>query len=228
MTNDTNKAIAKSARLAVELGIDLQIEIPGVLSKFRSELIGMLPDEYIIARMPQIVDSKYEKKCVDSIGQNVVIRYIFRGTVFGFKAKLIGIVSKPVKFMIINYPKSIVEHNMRKNERINCIFPGKMKIDAFSVNVNIMDISLSGCKIVIVQPDSYAEKELENIKTMELKTVLTFHLPGEDKVTSIDGVCKNIIRKPSKYRVGIEFANLGKTTVRKISEFIKNANAHQW
>ncbi|MGR3316974.1 MAG: flagellar brake domain-containing protein [Candidatus Anammoxibacter sp.] len=228
MADDPKKAIVKSTRLAVELGIDLQIEIPGVLEKFRSELIGMAPDEYIIARMPQVVDAEYEKKCSDSIGSNVVVRYIYRGTVFGFNAKLIGIVAKPVKFMIINYPKSIVEHNMRQSERISCIFPGKMRIDTFSFAVNIMDISVTGCKIVMIQPDEYAERELANVKTKELKTVLTFNLPGETGATTIDGICKNVIKNPSKYSVGIEFTDMSKVVVGKIRGFVKEANALQW
>ncbi|MGR3218605.1 MAG: flagellar brake protein [Candidatus Anammoxibacter sp.] len=228
MANDPKKAIVKSTRLAVELGIDLQVEIPGILERFRSELIGMVADEYIIAGMPQIVDSAYEKKCTDSIGTNVVVRYIYRGTVFGFNSKLIGIVTKPVKFLIINYPQSIVEHNMRQSERISCIFPGKMKIDTFSFAVNIMDISLTGCKIVMIQPDEYAERELVNLKTKELKTSLTLHLPGDASSTTIEGICKNVIKNPNKYFVGIKFVDLSKIVAGKIRGFVRDANAIQW
>ncbi|MGR3319952.1 MAG: flagellar brake domain-containing protein [Candidatus Anammoxibacter sp.] len=224
MSKVIKKTVIKSTRLAVELGTDLQIEILGVLSRFRSELIGMIPDEYIIVRIPQIVDSEYEKKCRNS-RINVVVRYLYRGTVFGFKSKLKGIVTKPVRFMVIDYPQSIEEYNIRNNERISCIFPGKMKINSFLIHVNIMDISLSGCKVAIIHPDAHTVKQVASIEKEEKETLLMIHLPGEESEMAIDAVCKNVVKNPYKYNIGIQFVNMGKITGQKISKFIKNAKA---
>ena len=68
-------------RILLEPGTQLQIEIEGVTSRFKSTLVGMEPDEYLIVKTPKAALSGSIKNRLFR-GNQIVIRYLHKGTVF--------------------------------------------------------------------------------------------------------------------------------------------------
>lgn len=80
-------AIGSGLRLAIDLGIEVSIDSPRVSGRFRSELVGMLPGRYLILSEPvKPVGSPFHAEYRD--GDSVIVRYLFRGSIFGFRTFL--------------------------------------------------------------------------------------------------------------------------------------------
>ncbi len=114
-------------RISIELGTQLEIEIEGVPTRFKSSLVGIEPDEYLIIKAP-------EAALPDSIknklfrGNQIVVRYLCKGTLFGIQSQLVQVTSTPIRLLFVEYPKTIENYDLRSHERIDCFFPAKIKM----------------------------------------------------------------------------------------------------
>ncbi len=213
-----------STRLAIELGTELQIEIKEVISRFKSELVGMDKNSYLIAKLPQIINTDLVDKCKKYKGTDVIGRYLYRGTVFGFKSRLIDIITTPVNLLFVSYPTSVEEFNIRKHERVSCMLPGKIQFSKYVLDGTVLDLSLSGCQITIINPkfdiDILAD-QLAKIETLQF----LFHLPGEPKGSVLHVIRKSVRKSDSKVSIGLEFSDLGAEMKNKIAGFIARAQS---
>ena len=124
---DIIKPQKPSAHLTIRIGTELQLEIKDVSARFRSELLGMEVNKYIIAKMPMIVDDNFEEKCSEFNRPEVVCRYLYEGTVFGFQSHLLKIILQQTRLLFIGYPERVEEQSVRDHERISCMLPCKIK-----------------------------------------------------------------------------------------------------
>lgn len=218
------KAPEICTRLAIELGTELQLEIKHIASKFKSEMVGMEPNSFLITKLPLIVNSDFLEKCRKYKSAEIIARYLYRGVVFGFKSQLIDIINSPTNLMFISYPKRVEELNIRKNERISCMLPGKIKFGAYILDGTILDLSLSGCKMTIIDP-KYDIDILEEQMLKFEKLQFMFHLPGEPKAAVMNVLRKNTQKGEGRLTVGMEFHKLGADIINKVNKFIITAHS---
>ncbi len=215
-TNETG------VRLAIDIGTELQIELQGAKSRFRSELAGMVPGRFVIAKMPEIVGPNFDENCQRYRGSDVIVRYLYRGTVFGFRAVMVGIISWPARLMFTGYPVKVEECNVRKEGRISCILPGKIQFGTQVFEVSILDLSPSGCQAAIMSPNFDISALAANLSKVE-KLRIMFQLPGESKALVIPALRKNVRGDDFKLGVGVQFVNIGADVKLKINNFIATA-----
>jgi len=188
-------------RISIELGTQLQIEICGVDFTFKSTLTGIEPDKYLIINAP--ITSPYGSiKHKYFRGNKIIVRYLYKGTVFGFQSELIEDIYTPLNLLFVKYPEIIEEHNLRSKERINCFLLIKIKIKGEEKDGVMVDISKGGCCCVFKR--AVKDKELLSVQIDEQVT-LRCQFPQIEDEQVVLGKVKSIRKDKEQMTVGIMF-----------------------
>lgn len=133
----------KDIALNITFGCEILIEIEGVGSRIKSTLIGVDPKSYIIIKTPNVVGIQ---KCLLA-GTFVTVRYLYLGTVYGFRSSILVSVTVPEGLLFLQFPKHIERINLRKHERITCAVPVAFGLGDFNLNGIVSDLSSGGCRL---------------------------------------------------------------------------------
>lgn len=197
----------------MEIGTPIQFKMPGVGFSLQSVLIGMELDEYLIIKIPaQYTNIKH--KLIP--GTDIVVRYLYHGTVYGFQTKLIEIISKPVKLLFLEYPKIIEHYDLRSQKRAESLFPASIKIRDKTNNGAIIDVSRNGCRCHIInsRQESLPPAQIDD------EIVLKCKFPGVQGDREVFGRIKNIKRSRKELIVGVEFIGLELELHELITQYI--------
>lgn len=205
--NELKTTSKKIFRLAIEVSTVLHIEIPEVAIKIKSELIGIKQNHCLIAGLPGIVNQEFVDKCNQNVGTAIVCRYVFEGSVFGFRSTLMGITTSPVQFMILEYPKNAEECNLRRQKRVSIVLPSMIKFGSIVFYGSIVDLSDIGCLLVILH-SAFDNKDMKVItETAPDNVILQVDLPGGEKDVLIPVIRRNIRHDTTKVYIGLEFSD---------------------
>jgi len=202
-------------RISIEPGTQLQMEIEGVEYRFKSTLVGMEPDKYLIIKTPMAPPSiSIQVKLFR--GSQIVVRYLDRGTVFGFQTKLIEAISTPVRLLFIECPRVIEHYDLRSHERIDCFLPAKIRSRDKDKQGTILDISEKGCRFLI---KALKGEKLPSLRTDE-QISLRCQFPGIEGEYVVSGKVKNIRRDEQEMALGIEFQETDPQVQNIIAQYI--------
>lgn len=190
-------------RISIELGTQLHIRIEGIDINFVSTLIGMEPDKYLIVNAPVALLGYARQKMVR--GSKIIVRYLYKGSAFGFKSELIEDIHTPLKLLFVAYPEIIEVHNLRSGDRIDCILPIKIKINNDDRNGVILDINKDGCCCLARKAEE--DKELTSVQIDEQVTLM-FQFPQIEGEYAILGKVKNIRMDKKQMTLGIVFIEI--------------------
>jgi c-di-GMP-binding flagellar brake protein YcgR len=200
--------------LNIGLGTRLQVQIAGMEGQFRSVLVGMSPEEYVLIQLPMmagILNKLYE-------GNRVTVRYMFAGSVYGFQSTVLHFVTKPSPLLFVKYPKTIEIIGLRKTKRVDCFFPGMAKVQEKELQGALVDISTGGCKFSI---DTSGEAIVPQMEMGENIT-LSFQLIGSPQPHSFQAKVRSISREQVRVVLGIQFDALDTETVKTIEALIES------
>lgn len=191
----------ETSKLPLQLGIEFMVEMAGI-TRASYQLIGCLEDRYLIL--------KQEGQAIQSAminlkpGTQLVVRYISKGTIIGFRSSILVHTTVPDKLVFIKYPKEFAEHNVRSSPRIDCLLPAKLVCSNNNLAGTIIDMSFSGCSwrssnITYLRKEEYGFSE-------SLKLIINF--PGVSEAVSIMCKYKNITQDNELMCLGLEFLEL--------------------
>ena len=200
-------------RISLEIGIPIQLKMEGVAFPLQSVLIGMEIDEYLIIKIPAQYTNVKHKLIA---GVDIIVRYLYRGTVYGFQTKLIEIITKPVKLLFLEYPKIIEHYDLRSQKRAESIFPATIMIKDKTNHGAIIDVSKNGCRCHILN----SRKEPLPPVQIDDEILLKCKFPGVEGDHEVLGKIKNIRRSRKELIVGVEFMRLELEIHELISQYI--------
>ncbi len=190
----------------LEIGGLLQVEIKGIPARYQTTFIGMELYEYLIIKEPafprKIRVSGFKHKLFP--GNEITVRYIYKGSVFGFQTKLIEALYTPKRLLFIEYPKAIEKHNLRSTKRIDCYLPAITKIKDKETQGIILDINKKGCRYMI---KAAKDRKLPVVQKDD-QIALRCHFPGNQDEQMVSGKVKNIKRDSQEMILGIEFLEM--------------------
>lgn len=130
-------------KLEISLGKDVVVRVPDVEQAYRGKIVGYDPYDYIIAsvRLPSAVRKKL------SYGGDLILKYIHKGTVYGFKAAVHNAISSPTSLIFFDYPEVIEKIALRRAERDKCNIDGMLHTIEGDFECMIVNVSETGCKI---------------------------------------------------------------------------------
>ena len=200
-------------RISLEIGIPIQLKMEGVAFPLQSVLVGMEIDEYLIIKIPaQYTNVKHKL----TTGVDIIVRYLYRGTVYGFQTKLIEIITKPVKLLFLEYPKIIEHYDLRSQKRAESIFPATITIKDKTNHGAIIDVSKNGCRCHILN----SRREPLPPVQIDDEILLKCKFPGVQGDREVFGRIKNIRRSRKELILGVEFSKLELEIHDLISQYI--------
>ncbi len=204
----------------MQIGTALKIQIEGTKTRMISELIGMDEGEYLVIKMPSV-------QFVGSLsnllykGNSIIIRYLHKGTIFGFKSYISHFITNPAKLIFIEYPKRIESHDLRAHKRLDCYLPADVKIMDNTIGGTVTDISREGCRFVIEK----AKVEGSLMLQVGNEIGISFQLPGAEKIITVTAIPKNLMKGNDNIDVGVEFSNMDIEVQEKLYDFLSTAGA---
>jgi len=176
------------------VGIPLQIEIEGISFRMASTSIGYLAGRYLVIKYPSTSMSISRMLFK---GNKIGVRYLDRGTVFGFESELIADVQN-LNALFVSCPLRIVRKDLRRSRRMGCYLPAKVLRRNQDSGENeplgaavIVDISRTGCGLTALRAsnsEALVDLQIGN------KVILNFQLPGTEGDTAINGEVRSVQR----------------------------------
>jgi len=205
----------------LNVGTIFRLQIEGAKRGLSSELIGIDDGKYLIVKMPPLHTMENVSNLLIN-GNEITVKYMYKGTMFGFRSPIIDLIHKPFKLVFIKYPEKIESFDFRGNKRVECFLPANVKIAKHIIEGCITDISRAGCLFTI---ETSGHKDRINLLELNNEIRIGFHLPGIEEKLSIDAKQRSIKKDTDGASIGIEFVQMNSSVQTKLFGFLSKAEA---
>ncbi|MBW2092662.1 MAG: flagellar brake protein [Deltaproteobacteria bacterium] len=161
-------------------------------------LAGMEPGVSLVLRLPEIMGSKdflFE-------GNEVSVRYISWGMVFGFRSRIIEYLDRnDLNLVMLSYPKAVKTYEARKEPRAESFLPANLTVEENNFSGFLMDLSPSGCRFAF----DISAKKAESAFKIGQKVTISFKLPGLEGTQVFVCRTQNFQRDDHTISLGLQF-----------------------
>ncbi|WP_027359155.1 flagellar brake protein [Desulforegula conservatrix] len=202
----------------IELGCQLFLQTQAINERVPTFLIGIIPQSGLIIKTPYVQGVEN----VVLTGDEIVIRYVFMGEVFGFKSKILTSIAFPFKLTFTTYPEKIEKMSLRKKSRILCNIPTSLHFSSFEMKGVVVDMSSDGVLFSAKMPDDSSPMPLK----INTAIILMMPLMGIEGRTKIEGIIKNIRQNDKGLQLGIAFNGLSEDLIQKLDKYVQTIMDH--
>ena len=198
----------------IEVGTPLSIEIPGMDCRFKSRLLGLEPDQFLIIKLPTApgINQRLEQ------GGNIVVRFVSNGSIIGLLSSIIQIHFEPIGVCFLTFPLHAERINLRKDKRVQCFFPTIVNIKGFEFRGALLDMSIAGCRFFVDESQS----GLNRLASVEKGDEISLRIEAFGSA-AISGHVANIEFGGGLYSIGIRFSSIPGELRAKIEEILSMA-----
>lgn len=204
--------------IPVSIGSGLLLEIITLKLRIKCQMVGIDPGNFILLKLSaQDLIGNFRSESIKE--SQLVIRYLYKGTVYGFKASLLNVVSSPSKLFFVTYPDKIEEFNVLQDSRYECILPATAMLGNDIVDMVIVDISREGCQCMIKVSGPKKESLYKSIHvnaTLDIRALF----PGAAGQTSLPVKVRNISKDEDKIMLGAVFEGVAPEAKARLEKFI--------
>lgn len=214
-----NSYHVQSTSFSASLGTEVSIQLVDSEGRFKSILVGMQPDQYLIVQFPAA--SSVSQSLHD--GMDLILRYVHFGSVYGCIVTLRGLIRKPLPLLFLTYPTQIQRIELRKVQRVACLIPATIMRSRGKRSGMIRDISTGG---VLFCTKTAQETGMGSFKVGE-SILVSFPLLGMDGLQEFPGKVRRVTEDREKLRLGIEFEEYSPDIREKIELYIVKTTDYQ-
>lgn len=201
---------------AIEVGGKLLMDLTGLPNKLHSYFVGYVKARFVITMLP-LVPEVNRPTLLEYLykGNSVTVRFIRQGTVLGFSATVAHVTFTPIPLLFLEYPQNFESYNLRKDNRVVCLFPVTVVIKGRELSGALSDISKSGGSIVIpINEDQPGLFPIDDV--IHFRCPLLFG----DPQAQVPGMIKRVSKNGTKVELGLKFNEIKDEPARRISEYI--------
>ncbi len=198
--------------LGIELSVILRLQLRGAKDVWRSTLVGMVRDHYLIASIPHI-PGLWVKLHQEN---HIIVRYLYRGKVYGFYSTLVGTMEEPFRLAFLSYPEKIEIVNLRKHERTTCLLPAQLSMDGTACKGVVTDISVGGCSFLF---DRAGTEERMGAVNVGDDVAFSMHFVGSSEAKTINATVKNVKTVNKRTSIGAQFNGPDDDLLKLIREY---------
>lgn len=197
----------------LKAGEILKLRIKTISIPIESTFIGMARDEYVLIKHPspfQTVKSKLFPT------NDMVIQCLHEGQAIAFQSRIIELVFKPIRILVLEYPKEVLLRSIRCIKRTVCTLPAILESRGITKECVITDISNKGCGLFV----KYNAAERNYILRNNEPFLLRCKFPGVGNEKKIVGIIRNSRRFKLEVSYGVQFHELNPKTSEIINEYL--------
>ncbi|MBI9086599.1 MAG: flagellar brake protein [Desulfobacterales bacterium] len=216
MTPEQHNAAPQNSPLSIDLECPLFIQCKGQKERFKSRLVGFVPDGYLIVATPGVPGIQN----ILAAHESVLVRYIHHGEVFGFKTSVIGTILSPFRLTFLACPPRVERINLRKAPRVDCHIPATLTTGDRSLTGMILDISSGGCRF---SARAQGDGETPHIH-IGAAVEISFPLLGQEGAAKVQGKIKNVHHDGDRLVLGIFFSDLDPEMSKRIADYVQEVS----
>lgn len=213
-TIDTELMGNKGENLGIELEVTLRLQLRGARDVWKSTLIGMVRGNYLIASIPHI-PGLWVKLHQEN---HIIVRYLYRGKVYGFYSTLVGTMEEPFRLAFLSYPEKIEIVNLRKHERTTCLLPAQLSMDGTSYRGVMTDVSPGGCSFLF---DRAGTEEGTGCFYVGDEVAFSVQFVGSSQASSINATIKNVKAVSKRTSIGAQFNDPDENLLQLIKAYVE-------
>jgi putative hemolysin len=216
------RRILKNKDFCLEIGSKLLIDFDDRAVSFQTMLVGIEHGKYLLLKAPGLLDRMDENhfKLKD-----LVIKSLYKGTIYAFRSTVMGIISEPSKLMFIAYPRKIEHHELRAHQRFKCSVVAQTEVNCQERGGVIENISKGGCLCIIEGFSKDKSLTPGPLNQGLLNHALPFRcrFPGSKQDIRFQGEIKNTRKTSDEIAVGVQFIclNSADEAWNTINEYIR-------
>lgn len=192
--------------IPITLGAELLLEIIDLKLRIKSLLVGMEHEQYLVIKIyPNDLIGTFRSEAVKE--SPIIIRYFYKGAVYGFRATILNIVSAPAKLFFVTYPEKFEEIKALDTARFECILPASTMLGNEIVDMTVVDISKEGCLCMIKMSPEKNDK-LYGLLRINQKIDLMVQFPGMVGKSDLIGLVRNMSKGTERIMLGIIFEEM--------------------
>lgn len=214
---DAKVVVIPGVKMSISLGKEVVIRIPGTEQSYRGKIVGFDPYEYVIAnvRLPSRIRQEL------AFGGQIVLKYIHKGTVYGFKTTVHNAITSPTSLIFFDYPSTIEKIELRRKERARCSIDGALHSSDGAHDCLVVNVSETGCKI------SARAGNRDTISTTQVDDTLFVVMNlGADGTLKLPIVVRNIKREKGILTLGAMFLDITKEEEKRIVKYLARVQRH--
>ncbi len=193
------------------------MELAGIKDKLQSFFVGFITKRCVITTFPLVPDVN-RPMLLEHLykGNSLTVRYIHSGTVLGFTSEIQSVAFTPYSLLFLKYPGQIESFNLRKDDRVACLFPASVILNNVPFPGALSDISRSGCSIVFPVTDNQTINP-------EIGSQVVLHCPllfASDQA-KISCTVKQVNKNSQKIGLGLMFTHVQDDLLIRISTYIE-------
>lgn len=203
--------------LPVTIGTELLAEFQDFNLRTKSELIGMKQGQYLVICTQHDMPGVRAETLKD---KSVIVRYLYKGSVFGFKTRVLSLIHSPDRLVFLHYPEKIEEFRVRASQRYECILPATTIAGGVEGETVVVDISGDGCKCTVKASSLTDAEKFYQSMDINNEATLRVQFPGSPESYELTGSVKNINKDANRVAFGLHFGQIKTATKGKLEEFI--------
>ncbi len=196
----------------ISVGQKLNVTIRG--EKFNLQILGWRSKQYLILEAPQVNGEPY--RVIPQTG--IIVSFVRDGEYIEFKSSVIVIYPNVVLLMVIEFPKNVEIHKLRKYSRFKTNFRFSYILETPQGNIedygNIRDISSSGLLL------SHG-KQLTKLKKIKVQATL-IHGTVEGLECQVQNVRHNPKSANEPYVTGVKILGISESNRNSLHQFIES------
>jgi hypothetical protein len=204
--------IVPAGDLTYLCGLTISTQFEKDKTKYYCKCRGASHSKFIILQQPALIENQ------NSIlsGRQVILRYVYNGTVLGFKTNIIQTIVAPFRLIFVDYPEEIERYSLRTCERADVVIHAQFSIFDKVIRTVMKDLSCNGCRMFV---DAVSIEGLV-FNVGDQTGLLSFPTDIFEDVLNIS--CKIVRVRADKERteLGIEFDLSNQDTLDKITQYV--------
>ena len=202
----------------LQIGGKISLKLGDDPQKVEGILVGAEEPNFIIVRLIKESNSPSIAE-----GQSYAATYMSMGTIYRVHNSVLGFLKK-LNLLVLSYPVTYEQDNLRREPRINCSIPATAKIDKNALKGLITDISSNGCQFIVKIPTTFRLYSISVLKDIDLSSGHA----GEPRTPPTSKVRSAIpILMSSKLHWELNSIPLEDQTSSQLTDFIKNLRMAQ-
>ena len=173
---------------------------------------GLSQAKFLILQTPAGADPKRDLQA----GEMLIFRYVYNGTVWGFKVTIIQALEQPFRLILARYPEMIERFMLRTCERVDVIIQAEYTLSEHTDKAIIRDLSCGGCRLII---DVASAGELFS-KGDDQEGILSFSTDALEETVTVGFGIVRIKSDKNKTELGIAFDFSDSETIDRITQYV--------
>ncbi len=203
----------------ISLGTEVTIEVEGVEERFKSRMIGVDGERFLILRTPVSIAAGLLRTNLTA-GTKLIIRYLHQGTVWGFRSSVIQPVGGEIGVVFAAFPKEVENYDLRAAQRVEAHIPVMLVNGEKSVEGMIVDLSATGARLLF---ETSLIKELALSPSAPVTLLARFDT--KDEPTRLESIVRSLREDSERTSLGLQYDSPSPEAIAAISSYIDRVMA---